>query len=428
MPTTSFPALTSTSRTRLRDALAHRPPDRVPVDFGGSLVSGLHVSCIAELRRHFGLERRPVKVQDPGQMLGLVEDDLRTAMRLDVAGVFPRRTRYGFANENWREQRLPWGQTVLVSEHFRPSAAANGDLFVHPNGDPALPPSAHLPHTSFFFDNIVRQPPVDENRLDPADNLEEFGRVTEADLAHLVREVSRARATGGAVMAAFGGLSLGDVGNLPAPALARPRGFRGIEEWYMALVEHPAYVQEVFTRQYDLALANLARIHAAIGDAIDVVYVCSTDFGTQQSQFCSEAAFRATYLPHYQRLNDWIHARTGWKTFKHTCGAVEPLIPALIEAGFDVLNPVQCSAAGMDPAQLKARYGDQLVFWGGGVDTQHTLPYGTPEDVRREVLERCAIFAPGGGFVFNAIHNIQALTPVANIVALLDAVAEFNGD
>ena len=125
-------------------------------------------------------------------------------------------------------------------------------------------------------------------------------------------------------------------------------------------------------------------------------------------------------------MNDRNHEHTTWKTFKHSCGAIDPLIPHIIEAGFDILNPVQCSADGMAPEHLKKKYGDQLTFWGGGVNTQRTLPFGTPAQVRDEVLHRCEVFAPNGGFIFNAIHNIQARTPVGNVVAMLDAVQEFS--
>ena len=184
----------------------------------------------------------------------------------------------------------------------------------------------------------------------------------------------------------------------------------------------------VFERQCEIALGNLERIYAAVGDTVQAVFICGTDFGTQTSAFCSVKTLRDLYFPYYKQINDWIHAHTPWKTFKHSCGAVSKFIPSFIEAGFDILNPVQCSATGMEPEQLKANYGDQLVFWGGGVDTQKTLPFGTPAEVREQVLRRCEIFAPGGGFVFNSIHNVQAQTPVENIVAMLDAVHEFNGD
>jgi uroporphyrinogen-III decarboxylase len=183
----------------------------------------------------------------------------------------------------------------------------------------------------------------------------------------------------------------------------------------------------VFSRQCEIALENLEKIREAAGSHIDTVFVCGTDFGTQTSAFCSESTFRDLYYPYYKQVNDWIHARTNWKTFKHSCGSVRRFIPAMIEAGFDILNPVQCSATGMDAQELKQEYGDRLVFWGGGIDTQKVLPFGSAEEVRKQVLDRCRIFGRGGGFVFNTVHNIQACTPVGNIVAMLDAVHEFNG-
>ena len=160
---------------------------------------------------------------------------------------------------------------------------------------------------------------------------------------------------------------------------------------------------------------------------VDVAYICGTDFGTQDSSFCSIDTYEELYAPYYKKINNWIHEHTQWKTFKHSCGAVESFIPHFIDSGFDIINPVQCSAAGMDPKTLKQRYGSSIVFWGGGVDTQKTLPFGTPEQVRQEVLNRCATFAPSGGFVFNSVHNVQANTPLQNIVAMFDALKEYNG-
>ena len=155
--------------------------------------------------------------------------------------------------------------------------------------------------------------------------------------------------------------------------------------------------------------------------------ICGTDCGTQHSRFCSVATFEALCAPSCRQINAWIHRHTPWKTFKHSCGAIRPLIDHFIAVGFDILNPGQGSATGMDPARLKADFADRLIFWGGGGDTQHTLPFGTPAEVRTQVTERLRTFSPGGGFVFNTIHNIQARTPVANIVAMVDAVRDFNG-
>jgi uroporphyrinogen-III decarboxylase len=207
-----------------------------------------------------------------------------------------------------------------------------------------------------------------------------------------------------------------------------PKGVRRIEEWYISPLIRPDYVRAVLEGQTAIALANIQRIAAACGDQIDVVYTCGTDFGHQAGQFCSPKVFREIWLPSYRKLNDWIHANTRWKILKHSCGAVGPLIPLFIEAGFDALNPVQVSAAGMDPATLKREFGRDISFWGGGVDTQQVLPFGTPAEVRRQVLAHCEIFGRDGGYVFAAVHNVQRSVPVANIVAMIDAVREFNGE
>lgn len=416
-----------TSRERVLAALNHRQPDQVPMDFGSTAVTGMHVQAIAGLREHFGLERRPVKVIEPYQMLGEVEDDLARAIGVDVAGVTPRNTLFGFANENWGEWRTPFGQTVLVPEAFRTTIDTNGDVLIYPQGDTTAPPSGRMPVGGFFFDTIVRQPPIDDDRLDVADNTEEFQPIGQADLDHFVREVGRAAATGRAVLATFGGTAFGDIALVPAPFLKHPKGIRDIAEWYMSTVVRRDYVHAVFERQCEVGLANLARLNAAVGDKVDAVFICGTDFGTQTSAFCSIETFRELYMPYYKRVNDWIHANTGWKTFKHSCGAVENFLESFIAGGFDILNPVQCSAAGMDPLHLKETYGSRLTLWGGGIDTQHVLPFGTPAEVREQVLSRCEIFSAAGGFVFNAIHNVQARVPAANIVAMLDAVREFNG-
>jgi hypothetical protein len=416
----------ATSRERLRAALDHRDPAAVPVDFGSSAVTGIHVSCVAALRDYYGLEKRPVKVHEPYQMLGWIDEDLRRAMGIDVVGVFSRKTLFGFENRGWREWDFR-GLEVLVPEDFRTTTDSEGTIYIYPEGDTSAPPSGRMPVGSAFFDTIIRQPLIDESRLDPEDNCEEFMPISGEDLDHLKRAAAEAEATGCGILGSFGGAAFGDIALVPAPFLKHPRGIRDVAEWYVSIVSRRDYVRRVFERQCEVALENLARIHAAIGDAVDAVFLCGTDFGTQRSQFCSVRTFRELWLPFYREVCGWVHRNTGWKCFKHSCGSVEKFFESFIEAGFDIINPVQCSAAGMDPATLKARYGSRLVFWGGGIDTQKTLPFGTPEQVREEVLRRCEIFAPGGGFVFNAVHNIQSGTPVENIVAMIDAVREFNG-
>ena len=396
------------------------------MDFGGTSVTGIHVSVIAALRDYFGLEPRPVRVLEMMQMLGFVEEDLKTAMGIDTEGVYRSTTKFGDRLENWKPWRMPDGLEILAPGTLATSIDANGDILIHPQGDPAAPPSARMPRDGYFFDCIIRQPEIDEGRLDPRDNLEEFTPLPDSEIDYIAGAARAARATGRYVIGGFGGLSLGDIANVPAPGLKFPKGIRDITEWYVSTRSRRGYVHKVFEGQTAAGIRNLERIHAAVGDNLDAVYICGTDFGTQTSSFCSVATFNELWAPYYKAICDWVHKNTSWKTFKHSCGAVSKFYPSFIECGFDIVNPVQCSAAGMDPGTLKAEFGGQLVFWGGGVDTQQVLPFGTPEEVRRQVLERLDIFSRGGGYVFNTVHNIQARTPVENVVAMLDAVREFN--
>ncbi len=408
--------------------MQHQQPDRVVVDFGSTSVTGIHVLAVQELRRHFGLDDKPVRVIEPYQMLGEIDSDLAEAMGIDVVGAWGPGNMFGFFNhEPLKEFMTPWGQKVLVPSEFNTTRDEKGDVLIFPGGDPTAPPSSRMPAGGYFFDAIIRQEPFNETNPDVHDNLEEFGLISEADLDFWRASTLKARQTGKAVVAAFGGTALGDIALVPAVQLKQPKGIRDIVEWYMSILVRPDYIRALFDQQTEIALENLSRLHNVVGDHIDVVNICGTDFGTQESTFCSPEQFDEIWLPYYRKMNDWIHTHTSWKTFKHSCGAVESLMRSFIRAGFDIINPVQIGARGMDPVYLKKTYGRDVVFWGGGVDTQKTLPFATPAKVKEEVLKLCGIFASGGGFVFNTIHNIQANVPVSNIVAMLEAVREFNG-
>ena len=416
-----------TSKERVIASMNHRESDKVPVDFGSTGVTGMHVNIVAALRDYYGLEKRPVKVHEPYQLLGLIEEDLQQAIAIDVEAANSPKTMFGFRNENWKPWRLDSGLEVLVSEHFKTIKDENGNTLLFPKGDTSAPPSARMPKGGFFFDTIIRQEPIDEDKLDPEDNLEEFSPISDADLDWFAQETKRAALTGRAVMLGLPGTALGDIALVPAPFLTHPKGIRDVEEWYISTVTRQDYIHAVFDKQTQIALQNLEKIKAAVGDNVDAVFICGTDFGTQNSTFCSESTYRNLYMPYYKRINNWIHANTNWKTFKHSCGAVETFINDFIESGFDILNPVQISAAGMEPQKLKEKYGDRIVFWGGGIDTQSTLPFKKPADVREQVLRNMEIFSKNGGFVFNTVHNIQGNTPVENVVAMIDAIHEFNG-
>ena len=418
-----------TGRQRVRAALEHRQPDRVPLDFGGCNQTTAHVGVIAGLREHFGLERRPVQVEEPYTMMGRFDEDLKAALGVDVDALLPLGTFFGVPRDDWKDYTMEDGLAVRVPKGFNVTREPNGNIYAYPEGDTSVPASGVMPKGGYYFDAIIRQPPLpaDDRDLRLADNLEEFTEVTRAELDFLVGQLPDNRKSGRALFGVVPGAGLGDIACVPGPWMKHPKGIRDITEWYMATRARRDYVHKVFERQCEIALANLARIHAVVGNRVDAVFVCGTDFGTQKSSFCSVESFNELWTPYYKAVNHWIHKNTAWKAFKHSCGSVAKFYPSFIDAGFDIINPIQCSAAGMDPEVLKTTFGDRLVFWGGGVDTQKTLPFGTPAEVRDEVLRRLEVFSQDGGYVFNTVHNIQAQTPVANIVAMLEAVKEFNG-
>jgi len=406
----------------------HEQPDQIVVDFGSTPVTGMHVLSIENLRNYYGLEYKPVRVIDPYQMLGEVDRELAEIIGIDVVGVKGMKNSFGFYNhEPFKEYTTNWGQKVLVPEGFRTLKDEKGDVLIYPQGDTSARPSGRMPKNGYFFDAIIRQEPIEEEKLDPLDNLEEYGLVSDNDLEYWEETTQKVRATGRAVIAGLGGTALGDIAHIPGIKLINPKGIRDITEWYMSIIMRPDYIRTIFDRQTEIALENFNRLHKVIGDNIDAVYICGTDFGTQDSTFCSPEQFDDLWLPYYKRINNWVHENTNWKTFKHTDGAIESLMSRFIDAGFDIINPVQISAKGMDPMYLKKKYGRDIVFWGGGIDTQKTLPYASVEKVREEVLGLCDIFAKDGGFVFSSIHNIQANVPVKNIAAMINAIKEFNG-
>jgi len=414
-----------TARADFLKTLNHEEPGKLVVDFGATPVTGIHALVVEKLRDHFGLEKQPVKVHEPYQMLGEVGEELQEAMGLNAVGISPPSDMFGNPLKDWKEWRTPWGQDVLVPGTFTVSVDNHGDTLIYPQGDTSVAPCAKMPKAAFFFDALNRQPPLDEGKLDPEDNVEEFALLSSDDLEYWEGAIARTSAGNKGVVANFGGTGIGDIALVPALNLKAPKGIRNVADWYMSTLIRPDYLHYVFDKQTEVALVNLARMKELAGDHVDVAYICGTDFGTQDSSFCSPETFDELYAPYYKRINRWIHENTRWKTFKHSCGAVEPFMEHFIGAGFDIINPVQVNAAGMDPALLKEKYGDRLVFWGGGADTQKVLPFGTPEEVKSHVLKECGIFAPGGGFVFNTVHNIQANVPLRNVVAMLEAIRQF---
>ena len=419
------------SRARLQATLNHQPPDRLCVDFGAGFQTGMGAAAVHRLRQAIlGDVDFRVKVTEPYQMLGEIDEALRQSLQLDVVGVHGPGTMFGFrTDEGWKPFEMFDGTPVLVPQRFNTTIDERGDLLIYPEGDLAAPPRGRMPAGGYFFDAIVHQQPIDEACLDPADNCEEFGSIPASDVMLIAATAARyAAETDYGVYLTLPDCAFGDIALVPAPWMKHPRGIRDVEEWYVSTVTRRDYVRAVFDRQLEVALENVQRVIAAVGDNVDVAFVSGTDFGTQQGLFMSVDTYRDLFKPYHVAVNRLIHERTNWKTFIHSCGGVYDLIADFIDAGFDVLNPVQCSAHGMDPNLLKREFGKDVVFWGGGVDTQQTLPFGTPDDVYREVRERIDIFfSDGTGFVFNSIHNVQSNVPTENILAMLRAVNDARG-
>jgi hypothetical protein len=415
-----------TPRQRLAATLNHQQPDHVCVDIGSTAVTGMHVSAVTRLRKAvLGDDNYRVKVIDPYQMLGEIDSQLREALGIDVIGLYPRNNMFGFENRGWKPFTLFNGTEAQVPADFNTRIDENGDRLIHPTGDMSAPPSGRMPKGGVFFDSIVRQDPIDEDKLNPEDNLEEFGPFSKEDMDYYRKSIDCLyNGTDCGIILTMPGTAFGDIALVPAPWMKHPKGIRDIEEWYISTAVRQDYVLKIFEKQCEIGLQNLNTLIDLFGDKIQAAFLTGTDFGTQRSQFVSTEAYRTLFKPFHKKVNDLIHRRSKWKTFIHSCGAVFDLIPEFIEAGFDILNPVQCSACNMDARQLKKEFGKQITFWGGGADTQKTLAFGTPDEVYRECRQRIDIFNDGGGFVFDTVHNVQAATPTENMLAMFKAIQD----
>lgn len=417
-----------TSRERVLAALNHQSPDIVPVDLGGCGQTGMNASTIYKLRKAYGLPEHSIKICEPYQLLGEIELDLLEKIGGDVIPLWNRGNLMGTDNMNLTQNwNMSDGTPVLMAQNFAFDVDDKGNTWAYPAGDRNAKPSLHLPSGGFFFDNIDRAPQVDESNLTPVEDYEGTYKVaTEEDCKYWEQKSQFLYQNSDyAIMGCLGGMSIGDAAELPGPFLKNPKGIRSMEDWLMAHMLYPEYIHAVFEMQTSVAIKNLELYRQSVGDRIQSIWLSGTDFGTQNGTMLSLQTFKDLYKPYYKKVNDWVHQHTNWKTFYHSCGAVAEFIPDFIDMGMDILNPVQCSANGMDAKLLKDTYGDKLVFWGGGIDTQHTLPYGTPTEVYNEVLERLNIFNEKGGYVYAAIHNIIANVPVENLKSMYQAVKDF---
>lgn len=418
----------STSRERLNQTLNHIEPDQVVVDMGATSITGINANALNGLRRILGLQEKKVKVNEPLQLLGEVDEDVRQALHLDCVDISTGYNLFGFSNAGRKPWVMQTGLHVDVPTNFNTTVDERGRTYLYPQGDTSVPPSGMMPKDGFFFDNITRgNIEFDEDTDSARDDFKnDFGIITDDQLRYMeelcnyyYNETEYGIVYSGAIA------SLGDFAVVPGPGVKHPKGIRDLADYMMAHMICPQYILELYDMQTEIALKNAELIYEACGNKIQAIYVSGTDFGTQNGPYMSVDSYRKFYKPYYTKVNRWIHEHTTWKTFYHSCGAITDFLQDFYEAGVDILNPVQLSAKGMDGKMLKEQWGDKFVFWGGGVDTQKTLPFGTPEEVYNEVTERLKLFSKGGGYVFNTIHNIQSTTTAENLQAMFNAIQDF---
>jgi uroporphyrinogen decarboxylase len=397
----------TTSRERVLRAIAHQPTDRVPIDFGGTRQTGISVWAYQRLREYLRLGSSLPRVFDSYQMLAEVEQSIADRLGSDCIGLNRPAVVFGIRNENWRVYEFPDGLTAELPAGFEPEPDGEGGLVLKQDGRSI----AAMPAGGFYFDRLDKNP----GALHP--ELQDWvaPRLDSETLDHFNQRADELyRQTDKAIIATLG----------PPYELFYGLGQGGFEDWMLTFASEPEYVSELYARLVQAWLDNLKSFHSAVGDRIQVLQVCD-DFGTQHAPFLSVKMFRERLLPAYKTGMDWIHANTSWKILLHSDGALLPLLPSIIEMGVDILNPVQTSAAGMEPQVLKSRFGAQLAFWGGSCDGQSTLTRGTPAEIAAETRRNIAALSPGGGYICASIHNIQANVPPENILALFETARGF---
>jgi len=404
-----------TSRERILAALNHREPDRVPIDFSGHRSSGIAAMAYPKLREHLGLPPKPVRVYDVVQQLAIVDEDV-----LDRFGVDTIELGRGFAldDKSWSPWTLPDGTGCFVPS-WTGLERDDGRWVIRSKTGKVL---AHMPEGVLYFEQTY-YPFLDSDDLQAVSAALEESMWTAVasppgpiDSQSLSEGAKRLRKkTDRAIIGLFGG-------NLFEIAQFLYRNDR----FMMMLAAEPKHAHDFLDKLVEIHLANLEQFLAAVGEYIDII-LFGDDLGMQTGPIISPQMYREFFKPRHKLLWNRAKQLSDVKVMLHCCGGVRELIPDLIEAGLDAINPVQISCSGMDAAKLKADFGADITFWGGGCDTRDILPAGTPRQVAENVREQVRILSAGGGFVFQQVHNILANIPPANIVAMFDAVNEDPG-
>ena len=380
---------TMTSRERLLTALNHTEPDRVPIDLGGNQ-TGIHKFAYRELIRHLGIADE-ICIMDPIQQLAQPCEEILERLHVDtryIAAGAASDWKGGIVQEE-RDGRL-WHD--LVDEF--------GVRWSMPDDQP-------------YFMDITLHPLADASLEDirgyPFPKGDDAGRFE----GLRDRALRLKQETPYAVVSGISGVTYEICWYM-----------RGLERWFMDMMTNPDFCEALIDQTFKFWMDWFRVFLDDVGDVVDVIMI-GDDLAGQTGPLFNPMIYREIVKPRHKKLVQYIKSRTKAKIWYHTCGACVQYIPELLDNGIDILNPVQISAAGMAPVNLKAQFGDKLSFWGGGIDAQHILPHSTPEQVREEVRKNLEAFKPGGGYVFNNVHNIQAGVPPENVIALYDAAYEF---
>jgi uroporphyrinogen decarboxylase len=407
-----------TSRERVLRAVNYQETDRVPIDLSAMKATGITVKAYNQIKAKLGLHT-PTRIWDPKFMIASVEEDVLRRFHADVVPLDVTSVMQDQAPDSaWTPSTLYEGAEGLLPPGTHIGADSDG-RWVLLDAD-RNPTSFRMPRGGFYFDDIAFNKPgatIDPAAFRPLSGFpDELLRAMEAR-ARFVDENTDYAMLGWGGGVCFLGLSL-ITDRTSNVTMALP------SEWMIMLMTEKETCHEMMGRSVDAAIQCFEQLRQAVGDRCFAWGIASDDSGTQRGEFIRPELWAEMIKPHYARLCAWVHQHTPWKTFMHCCGSIYGLIPHMIEAGVDILNPIQTSAANMQPERLVAEFGGKIVFWGGGCDTQSVLPTATPAEVLEHVRERIAIFKPGGGYVFNQVHNIQTNVPAENIIAMLDSAYE----
>ncbi|AOQ23637.1 hypothetical protein MTAT_12190 [Moorella thermoacetica] len=369
-------------------ALNHQEPDRIPFDLGSTLVTGISSRAYKAYLEYLGKPAEKIEIVDMVQQLASVPEEMLRELEVDIRGLWPG------PPSNWKLE-------IEEDENYRWFKDEWGIIWKMPKV------------AGFYFD--MQFHPLAE--IDSIEGLRKHKWPNPTDPARFVGLREKAEAAYNAGYAVVMGNMTGGFAEIPA-------WLRGFENWYCDLALNPQFAHELLDITLDIQMRYVEKILEVIGDLL-TVYIDSEDAGSQKGPLMSRKMFQEFVKPRLKQLYEMVKKRSRAKIFVHSCGSVYELIPDFIEAGVDILNPVQISAKHMDPVRLKREFGKDLTFWGGGVDTQYILPRGTPAEVRDCVRRQIEILAPGGGFVFNTVHNIQADVPPQNLEAMLLTLKEY---